>query len=61
MVEDLPKNVKELERLLGIFKGIIVYKKDQETLENLIIKYHYESVKLVKDTYPQDCIFTAYA
>jgi hypothetical protein len=61
VIETLSNTTKELERLSGIFKGILEYKKDQETLEKLVIKYRYESVKLVKDKYPYDCLSSAYA
>lgn len=61
VIETLSNTTKELERLSGIFKGILEYKKDQETLEKLVIKYRYESVKSVKDKYPYDCLSSAYA
>lgn len=48
-----------LERLSGILKGLIVYKEEQETLEKLIQKYRYESVKLVQENYPADCYISA--
>lgn len=49
----------DLERLSGILKGLIIYKRDQETLEKLIKKYRYESVKLVQENYPADCYISA--
>ena len=48
-----------LERLSGILKGILLYKQEQQILQKLIKKYRYESVKLVKDNYPEDCIISA--
>lgn len=51
----------DLEGLSGIFKGIIIYKQEQEMLEKLIKKYRYESVELVKQNYWQDCIITAWS
>ncbi len=49
----------DLERLSGILKGILIYKQEQQILQELIKKYRYESVKLVKDNYPEDCIISA--
>lgn len=57
-MQDLKMNTS-LERLSGILKGILLYKQEQEMLEKLIKKYRYESVKLVKDNYPEDCIISA--
>lgn len=48
-----------LARLFGILKGILLYKQEQQILQELIKKYRYESVKLVKDNYPEDCIISA--
>ena len=53
--------MNELERLSGILKGLIIYKQEQEMLEKLIIKYRYESVKLVKENYWRDCVVTAWS
>lgn len=51
----------DLERLSGIFKGIIIYKQEQEMLEKLIKKYRCESVELIKQNYWQDCIIAAWS
>ena len=49
--------MNNLEKLSGILKGLIIYK--QEHLKYLIQKYRYESVKLVKYNYPEDCMISA--
>ena len=51
--------MNELERLSGILKGILIYKEELENLKYLIEKYRYESVELVKEKYPEDCMISA--
>lgn len=40
-------NVKDLTRLSGIIKGILIYKQEIEQLEKLVDKYKKETVKIV--------------
>jgi hypothetical protein len=51
--------MNNLEKLSSILKGLIIYKQEQEHLKYLIQKYRYESVKLVKYNYPEDCMILA--
>ena len=40
-------NIKDLIRLSGILKGIVIYKQEIEQLEKLVDKYKKETVKIV--------------
>ena len=46
-------NIKDLTRLSGILKGIVIYKQEIEQLEKLINKYKKETIKIV---FEKECI-----